>query len=699
MTTMRTKTVRYAFETHLANLATNTTLGTATRHDFAAITVEIPETGSRTFLSVVAVLTWRDAFTTAGTEVTGVRLGSKVGAAAFIDLDRSFTQTDTGDHLLDVWTLDITGNFTTNFGAGATQTCQIGVAVSSDVASNIGGGITCELLITYEFDDDVGTTRVQSIGIPIQSGPTFMSTSHVEIGVTGGTVGAPANQIPALDTYLEESGKTYKQAFIVLESSCAGQATTDFASYVQIDATAEVARATIEQALSTNAPTKDIFTYDTTTHSTASAHAFKMRSDLANRFSCIGGVLWVTYTYNKSTSTRVMAQQLIPFTQYDVDNESLAKGGNPSVGVDPLALQAIFDVQEPGTITLKQSATMFVHDNGAGAPTSFVIAAGGQANRTYTCGSFTHTPIVHRGDHSSGWTIARGRNVWNILYHINGTQKLGSMQAYALVTYSADVPAAGTEAKARAVNFFGKTFETTLTQTSSVAASGGGQRVPTLDAGYSIQGAFIDGTLRLNAGTCLINMAVDIATGEYENGTITNPILAFPIVKVIAGNGSELCCYSFKVPVTRRFKRRNDTLVNGLDIEVAREWYYILGAAALSSWTTWITYHAISYTVSGTLYINHVASGGTVKVYAINPDSTREFIAQGTAAFSGSIGAFSIPVPDNTRNYVAEHHNASNHGASQETTPGGSHTIYASDGTPPASGGSGVPYSRVVNRC
>src|SRR5258708_135908 len=166
MATLRTKTVRYAFDTRVSDLATNTTLGTATRHDFAAITVTIPETGSRTFLSVMAVFTFRDRFTVAN-EVTGVRTGSKVGGAAFIDVDRSFAQANTGDHLFDCWTLDITDNFTSNFGAGATQTVQCGIAVSSTAASNIGGSITCELFITFQFDDDVGPTRVQTIRSPI----------------------------------------------------------------------------------------------------------------------------------------------------------------------------------------------------------------------------------------------------------------------------------------------------------------------------------------------------------------------------------------------------------------------------------------------------------------------------------------------------------------------------------------------------
>ena len=75
---MRTKSIEYAFPQNVASLAT------ATRYDFGAITIYIPETASRTFRSVIVEVTCMDNVTVAAS-MTANLIGIKLGAVAFDD--------------------------------------------------------------------------------------------------------------------------------------------------------------------------------------------------------------------------------------------------------------------------------------------------------------------------------------------------------------------------------------------------------------------------------------------------------------------------------------------------------------------------------------------------------------------------------------------------------------------------------------
>ena len=61
---VRTKTVEYVFPSFTGTIATglNLTSSTSALYEFPAITCSLPETGSRTFRSVMAEFTWNDWF-------------------------------------------------------------------------------------------------------------------------------------------------------------------------------------------------------------------------------------------------------------------------------------------------------------------------------------------------------------------------------------------------------------------------------------------------------------------------------------------------------------------------------------------------------------------------------------------------------------------------------------------------------------
>lgn len=646
MTTMRTKTVWYPFETLTTNLATNTTLGTATRHDFAAVTLHIPETGSRNFLSVRAVVSYRDVFTSAGTEVTGWRLGIKLGAVAFDDLDRTFTQPDTGNALWDEIDRDVTDYFNTNFGAGASQTCQIGIAVSSDVASNIGGGIVAGLVITFEYDDEVGTERVKTIPIPIQSLQTQLTTSQQEVGCDGTESPAPANQIPALDTYLEEDGKTYRATWIDMDMRVANSGTTDVTPLLQIDAVAEVTGPTWEGALA--APTWMLwrYLYPTGTHATNAAHAFKMRADAASRIPHVAAVLWVTYTYDKSTSTRTTNWIEVgvngprgedpPSANYSVS----PTGATPGDGV---LGYADFVIPEPGTITMKQSgiyAVLNVRSSGPGVH----VACGHQQTRQYTPNnSISWTPLFHRADHTGGWLIKRGRNRLNVFWY-NQTERRSAIFGRAWVVYSSDVPAGGTEAASRVVDFFIKSFSSTIAATF-VVDEDDGARTPNLQGQWYLNSVIAEYRSRGQESQNLAHsLWVGSNVGEHGDGFFVPQL---PGSLTSPSGVGELTTGEWDVDLTSRFTRFAGAPVSTRMIDEPRRWAYQTGNASHHfGGSLRISFHEVRYSAAASVVINGspAANGKTVDIYAENNlRSCPRVRSVGTAAVGAGAATPTMP--------------------------------------------------------
>lgn len=667
------KTIRYFFTTRTTDLATNTTLGTATRHDFSAITLDIPENTSRTFQSVILKISYRDHFTVAN-EVTGVRMGIKLGATAFADTDRSFTQANTGDHLYDEWWLDCTSYFNTNFGSGTSQTCQAGIAVSSTTASNIGGNIAAELIITYSFDDTVGTTRVKTIGIPIGSHASALTTTQAEIG-SDGTNPPPSGQIPALATFLKEASVSIKGAAIVLEASDGHTTgTTDLAPEVQIDATTAVARGAVGQALSTIMVYRDVFNYDTTTFSTGSAHQLKMRDTTTTaRFPSIGAVLWVTYTYNKSTTTRMLNQVMVPFTQSENDGGWDPNGQSMTTSLsDAQIMYATFDIQEPGTITLEQSAAILrnnVISNGG----TMGVFANTQTARVYSPAAGSGEWLVHhRGDYGSGaWTLSRGINTLKLgVYNPALLGRTATVHAYALITYSSDVPAGGTEVGNRVIATFNSAYGTTPATIVDIAASGAGQIAPSfLGSGWKLNGAMFSGRARSAASNTWI-FQYQHASGEFAGDGFTTS--TFQRGWTVA----ELYSWGFDHAYTRSFNP-HFLQAGKMAPQAAHRLLAMSTSALLLNSAMYWSIHSLTFTLAGTLTIDGVTAsdGETIEIWAYTSTTPIEVERVTTTTTSGGAGGFTCVVPDNTRTYFATHTDGADFGKSKSATPDSSFNI------------------------
>lgn len=661
---LKHKTIEYMWPTRITTLATNTTLATATRLDTASMTVYVPETAERVFKSVRLVVKWHDDNATDIGDV-GWRLGIKLGSATTQDLDRTFTAVKTNDHKRDVVDYDVTDYFNLNFGTGASQTCVASIAVATDSASTING-ITFRLVVTYGFDSLASTTRIKTIRIPIQSQISTLTTSQQEVG-TDGTSPAPANQIPALDTFLPEASKTYRQVWLELTGNDGGVTNAAITPFFQIDAATETACAPITQTLVTQMPWEHLADM-TGVFTTSAAHSLSMRADVTARMTFAGATLYVTYEYNSSTTTTAMFEVMVPLTMPTDDGFGQNLGASTKSVAGDLAdvnvYTAAFNIQEPGTPTIAQSGVYF-DLRSMSTPVPTLVKTPTQVGRSYTTiSSGGDAMVVHRVD-NTGWTVARGDN--RLTFVVSGSSsnyRVAFASAYALINYTASVPS-DVDIGNHPVNYMTTTYEGATSVSPQQAANTPAQHPPILGSPYKLTAVIQESYIR--TVNTLGQTYIGINTGEFDSGGNIFSQTAGP---TLAENSSWRNVFAY----TSTFNA--DHLHTGkCDIQARRIYGRTLesalsaNAVGLFSSSFWITYHQITYTVAGTVTIHGVAAadGKTVSIFALDSAGKAELIT--TTTIAGGAGAFTTKVLDNTRTYWSSYVDGTIVGRSQLATP------------------------------
>jgi hypothetical protein len=605
---LRTKTVRYALETRVLSITADTTFAASTRFNSAATTIHLPETTSRTIRSVAMVVSfnWEAAI---ASNLTGVRLGIKLGAVAVSDQDWTPTaQTNTGDPESVIgFTRDVTSYFVTNFGAGASQTCEWSFVAQASAAVFVGL-LTCELFITYEYDDAGITAELKTVVIPLQSHHTTLTAVLQEFGTTGGTNNAPANQIPALDTFLPEASKVIRQAYFIVECNDAAAATTDFIFYFAIDSDPELVRGFREGALNGGAYYRDLIPYDTATYSTASAHAAKARGGLTGRFECCGALLVVTYEYNPTTTTRVLNSLVLPCSLGD---ENIYVQATTTADAEDVG-QALW-IEDAGTITLKQSGVQIRGNAPAGA--TFRMWAGAQAERSYTLANLTNSggsSVIHRIDHNSSITLVRGNNNCSARQYTTAATTFSVQYGVIYLNYESDIATEGGSPAAfrgsHSTYWLLEQAAPTSGAQPTITTISSGMRTPVipessyrlLNVGYQFEG-------RVGATNALVLQFAN-QSGEFNSYGWTH---AIPTVYVVLD--AELGTYGATHVVTEFFNYR-PTITGRANIETARNYRLRTVTATYRMGTgVWVTWHAYRYAATGNVT---GSSGGTVTLLA-----------------------------------------------------------------------------------
>src|SRR6185369_11796685 len=326
--------------------------------------------------------------------------------------------------------------------------CQVGVKFGGIATSNVN----VVLEISYEFDDSAQATRVKTVMIPIESITGNLTKVLAQIGT---------KQVPQLtgagSPFCPENSPTLVDLFFWFYSYEGGDGTTNYSLAVSLDAEAEANFGAFNKAQGAQVDIQLIWQrldMDTTT-----THALKARgNNVTNMMTCIGAVLYFTYTYTVAGTTRIVNSLQIPV----VTDRAQRKGGE-AAGDAASCVQSIF-LEEPGTLSLVQSGFLsynYAESTPAGTQgVTLSVAIGAQAERAYTLvvgtsagkGVGPHSFIQRfdaGGAQGAGITLARGENTLTVKARqtsVANTYPLRSFGGIAYLNYQSDVPTLGISA-------------------------------------------------------------------------------------------------------------------------------------------------------------------------------------------------------------------------------------------------------------
>lgn len=631
----RLKTVQYAFPAQAS--VTNNTLTTLTQ-----ITVYLPETGTKTFRSVVARITCDDIITATGGTLTTKTFNLRLGAAAYTSVANANTLTNSGENHSFYFVADYTSHFSTNW-SGTSMTCDFQVQINQSTGTTTGMVNVCVTLeITYEYDD-TSTTQVKSVMIPLDMPATTLPTAATTY-----------DTIPALDTYLPEASKTFRDMFVVVQGNTnINGSTTDNTLTLRVGA-ASVTTGNYEAGLASDRAFRYVWNATSVWPSTGSTQTWQPTTSVATRFHHCQAWLVVTYEYNESTSTSIMNSVLLPMA---VDSPM---GGTTSS--DYQRAERTLDIEEPGTIVTNRVA-FFCHWTQIAAIAGLNMRIGTGSFVTYTdvasvlCGA---NGAMVRND--SAFTLARGRNTLNFDVYRTDTADFGfNLSGFWLVNYTSDKSSDGSGSHNHTV-MWGISANGTAASASLVTVSATAPAIPEAEHYFTALGAML--VVQPAGATQPAALIVQVERLSAEGG------VAWESVYLDTQQTDAELGYYFAYAQMRTLFNRwpNDAGSGRMDLETARRWRIVTsgGSAAAPAWfglTLLLTYHSILAEVADTIT---GSNGGTVTV-SLHDEASGEVLR--TTTRSGD-GAVSVPFFGSTRSvYLTAREDDTHVGRGPNTTP------------------------------
>lgn len=627
----RLKTVQYNFPT-LASAVNNTTT------NFSQITIYLPETGTKTFRKVIAKVTADDIITVTGGTVTNRNVGLRLGAAAYTAVNNANALTNSGENLSVYYSADFTSHFTANW-TGTSMTCDVQVLMNQTTGTTLGMvNVSVCLEITYEYDD-TSTTQLKTVWIPLNAPTGALATAKP---------GSPHDTIPALDTYLPEASKTYRNMSIVVQGNEArNAAVTSHTLSMQIDTLTAVTSGNYEGTLATDRWFRYIWNITGLGMTTNATHGFFIWASVT-RVNHPQIWMVVTYEFNATTTTSVMQSLMLPM-------ESMAPMGGTTASDYQRASRELF-IEEPGTITLQRLAMYFFWDQSGN------IAGLNARVGTGSFVAYTDAASVLAGGNGcmirndTGVTIARGRNTLQADIYRTDTADLGAnVSGFWIINYTSGKHASG-------VGAHNKTVLWNLSTTGTLAASELNTIAATApvipETNYYVTAVgtryeYLSNSTGSPAGVSVLVERLAAEGGIQWESAYTDIGETDPEVGLRT-------CYSQAKSIFKRWP--GDPGEWRVDLETARRWRTVLAnnCTSFDNLDLMLTYHTITFTAAD------VISGGfNGTVYLdLCRTLTNETVASTTRTGDG---AFSFTWYDDTEQLYVSASDGTKVGRSQDT--------------------------------
>lgn len=370
-----TNCIEYGWETSLATTPSGSTYTTPYKP------ITIPETASRIFEDVSILHHVRNVGNEASTNLGYIQLSVQIDSNPTASVSCLAIVSSAAEQISLTTLFGVTEYFNAYFTA-STHNVRF-YTNSNDGTGGINRiGESLKLICTYKFNDALVNAGIKTVRFPINSSTSIIGTSLQYLGNYTAS-------IPALDSYLPELNKDFKDIFVEYHGNDAGNAVTNFSLRTMIDTDASQSRFVISQSLNSAAYYYDIHNLSGSI-STATTHSIRVASSLANRFTGLGGILYATYTYDYTASKAIMSSVIYPMGDVSVSKRS----------TDDDFAETLIYIPTTGSVWMARSGIL-TGQNGTGAANVLLSTdAGSLTTYTLTAGSIQtgYIPIVHQID-------------------------------------------------------------------------------------------------------------------------------------------------------------------------------------------------------------------------------------------------------------------------------------------------------------
>jgi len=634
----RLKTVQYAFPA-LASMVNNT-LTTLTQ-----INVYLPESGSKTIRAAWLEVSMDDIISATGGSISTKTVNLQLNTVGYSSTTNSNTLGNSGENMSTFITRDFSAYFATNW-SGTSMTCDVQLQTNHTTGTTFGMVNVCAVLhITYEYDD-TSTTQLKTVYIPLNAPVTFLPTTKTS-----------HDTVPALDTYLPEASKTYRNIHIITQANTAASSTTDFSNTYELTSLGTNVTSLYEQALNSDRWVR--YVWDITSYiTTNTTHTFNVHSSLTGTMDTMQAWMVVTYEFNASTTTSVMNSLLLPM---EIDSP---------VGTSSTIFQRAsreIMVQETNPSLTKLAAYIRWNNTGNEAGLNARLGTGSFVAYTNTGSALIAggKGMMIRNDAPTGLTFGRGKNVLQLdIYNTSASIKGGNFGALWIINYTSDVASAGVGAHSHSI-IWPLAFHGTGAATVNFVTTATAPIIPETNYYIAALGLHL-GHMNTGALICCAP-SITIERTDGEGGLVFES--AYSDVGMLdSETGYNESWSQIRALFYRWYGDQDSTR---MDIETSRRSNLYIpnsaGTATCAFWETYqlyMTYHSITYTVSGTI---SGSAGGTVTINLYRT-GTNDIVLTTTRVGNG---AYSFTWYDDvTELYAEAYEDATHRGRSVNATVG-----------------------------
>lgn len=588
----RIKTIEFASQTII------TTLAAATNRDLTGSTnLFIPETGGTfAFKSVILQVQCSDDNAATAATLTNPVIAISLGGA-FNSATGANPVVNSGEEQEWTFTRDITSYMNTTW-SGISNPWYVRVNYTGLATANH----SAKILITYQYDDTISTTsQIKTIRIPIESTRTLLTTTYQTIG---GATAIPAFKAPT--SYLPETGITIRQIFVELWGN------TGMASTGTFTWTSRFGGSTTINTYRAGTTTKNSAQWvkgicDITGLALTSATSLEgIVSTTTNRMCTVGGQIVVTYEFDTTTSTVIYNSLLLGA----VDTSGWIGG---TTAADQGVWERQIYIEEPNTITLKESGLCLYQNDSAGY--TFNVAVSGDTTAQTTVQAYVNTAgtlqagtysMVHRIDAGgqkgqAGISLKRGKNLYRVQFYSGTAQAGWNLSGYLILNYTSGKHPNGVGVHAHSVyqhvadniTAGGSRITTSTAVSPTIPESQyyllgflfwvnysplGNGATSTLDMNITVQAEVHSGETFLQGGNGWVNIYNGSTRSDSENQ-----------------NG-----YIYAAARTNFTRWEGDPDQDRMNLRNPRKYRLDTGPLFTGSMGYWYTYNNINYTISGT---------------------------------------------------------------------------------------------------